>query len=85
MSDRLLLGLQQRISVPVPAGPVVSLPDMDVATNRKEVDDVGSDSDSSSVPSESSDSDVSTASARNITTGPSPSTGPGERPQQFTP
>ena len=73
------------ISVPVPAGPVVSLPDMDVATNRKEVDDVGCDSDSSSVPSESSDSDVSTASARNITTGPSPSAGPGERPRQFTP
>ena len=73
------------ISVPVPAGPVVSLPDLDVATNRKEVDDVGFDSDSSSVPSESSDSDVSTASARNITIGPSPSACPGERPQQFTP
>ena len=73
------------ISVRVLAGPVVSLPDMDVATSRKEVDDVGSDSDSSSVPSESSDSDVSTASARNLTTGPSPSAGPGERPQQFTP
>ena len=72
------------VSAPVPAGPVVSLPDMDVATSRKEVDDMGSDSDSSSVPSESSGSDVSTASARNITKGPNPSTGPGERPQQFT-
>ena len=38
------------ISVPVPWGSVVSLPDKDVATNRKEVDGVVSDSDSSSVP-----------------------------------
>ena len=42
------------VSAPVPAGPVVSLPDKDVKATRKEVDDVGSDLDSSSVPSESS-------------------------------
>ena len=84
-SEIVTLITPMEVSVPVPAGPVVSLPDMDVATSRKEVDDVGSDSYSSSVPSESSDSDVSTASARNITTGPSPSTGPEERPQQFKP
>ena len=73
------------IAAPVPAGPVVSLPDMDVAPHQGEMDDVESDSDSSSVPSESSASAVSTASACGSTAKPAPPADPGERPPQFTP
>ena len=73
------------IAAPVPAGPVVSLPDMDMAPHQGEVDDVGSDSDSSSVPSESSVSAVSTASACGSPAEPTPPSGPGECPPQFRP
>ena len=83
--DRKSAKASLEIAALVPAGPVVSLPDMDVALHRGEVDDVGSDSDSSSVPSESSASAVSTASACGSPARPTPPDGPGERPPQFTP
>ena len=73
------------IAALVPAGPVVSLPDMDVAPHEGEMDDVESDSDSSSVPSESSASAVSAACACGSPAKPAPPDGPGERPPQFTP
>ena len=73
------------IAAPVPAGPVVSLPDMDVAPHQGEMEDVESDSDSSSVPSESSASAVSTAGACGSPAEPAPPDISGERPPQFTP
>ena len=73
------------IAAPVPAAPVVSLPDMDGAPHPGEMEDVKSDSDSSSVHSESSASAVSAASACDSPAEPAPPDVPGERPPQFTP
>ena len=52
-SERSTNSAGSEVPVPVPAGPTVSLGDMDAAEAQREMDDAGSDSDSTAVSSAS--------------------------------
>ena len=73
------------VPVPVRAGPTVSLVDMDVAEAQKEMDDAGSDSDSTAASSASSGSGESPVSAKSAPAAPAATTTSESISAEFTP